>query len=290
MANTPTLDEKKLAALIKKAKSTYKPEDPMAMKPVVQMVTAFFMWEASTKLAEKALDAMFDAFTDINEIRVTRDFEIVEAVGEKFPLIEERVIRFKQAMNTVFEREHGMEIKSIASAGKKDQKAYLDTIPGLPPYVGAQVLLLSFGGHAMPVDDRLVALLVKEGVLSEPAAPEVVEALLLRSIRASDAVSAHIALQALSDDKGQTQPVSERTHPLNRRIVRQSRPSTEVAEEEPAKTKRSTKKTTTKKSTTKKSTTKKSTTKKSTTKKSTTKTAAKTSKSKTTKKKTTKKK
>ncbi|MEX0743980.1 MAG: hypothetical protein WD118_00145, partial [Phycisphaeraceae bacterium] len=77
---------------------------------------------------------------------------------------------------------------------------YLDTLPGITPYVAARVMLLSFGGHAMPVDRKLVVMLGDEGIFEHDAPADHVESWLQRHIKADEAVSAHLLFQAWADD------------------------------------------------------------------------------------------
>ena len=105
----------------------------------------------------------------------------------------------REALQEVFVREYAVAMKSIESKGKKEQRAYLDSMPGMVPYVAASVTLVSFGGHALPVDDKLVALLANEGVCEPDATPAEVESFLLRQVKAGDTLDAHLALQAWSD-------------------------------------------------------------------------------------------
>lgn len=190
---------KKLPTLLKKLKSKHKVETPAPRDPTMQLITAFFQWRATTELAEEALDHIFASVVDVNEMRVTPDLELIRLVGEDYPLIAERVRRMREALDTVFGREHCLDMRSIAPQGKKEQKLYLETIPAMPPYVVSSVALLAFGIHAMPVDEPLVELLESEQVIDPGMKPADVETLLLRSIKASDAADTHVVFQAAVD-------------------------------------------------------------------------------------------
>lgn len=190
---------KKLPPLLKQLKAKHKVEPPALRDPTMQLITAFFQWRATTAEAEEALDHIFTAVVDINELRVTPDAELIRLIGEDYPFAAERVRRLRDAMQTVFVREHTLEMQSLVSQGKKEQKLYLETIPGLPSYVQSSVALLGFGIHAMPVDENLIELLEKEGVIDAGMQPADVENLLLRSIKASDAAEAHLLFQSWVD-------------------------------------------------------------------------------------------
>lgn len=191
---------KKLPVLLKKLKGQYKPETPVPRDGTMQIITAFFQWEASTPLAEEALDHLFTNMIDVNELRVTPDAEIIRIVGDDYPIIAERVRRMRDVLNNVFMREHTLDMRNVAAQGKKEQKAYLETLPAIPSYVVSSVALLAFGIHAIPVDRQLTELLEAEGVIDPGMAPGDVESLLLRHVKASDAADTHMLFQAWADE------------------------------------------------------------------------------------------
>ena len=163
---------------------------------------------STTPAAEEALDRIFTEMVDVNELRVTPDAETIRIVGDDYPLIAERVRRMREVLNMVFAREHTLNLGSVASQGKKEQKIYLETLPAIPAYVMSSVALLAFGIHAMPVDCQLIELLEQEGVIDAGLSVADCESLLLRNVKASDASETHLLLQAWVDDanKGKRKP------------------------------------------------------------------------------------
>jgi endonuclease III len=162
-------------------------------------VFGLLQWEATYKQAETAYRKLMEAFVDINEIRVSHDREIVSVIGRNYPQIEQRVARLQEALNDLFVREYAVAMHSLVGKTKKEQRAYLDSLPGLPPYVVAQVMLLSFDGHALPVDPKLVSLLAKKEILAADTPPAQAESELLKHVKAPDAVHVHQLLQAWAD-------------------------------------------------------------------------------------------
>lgn len=193
-------EAKQLAALLKRLSSKYKPETPPACDPVMQMVVGFMQWNTTHEQADQAVDRLMAEVVDVNDLRVSLEYELLASLGEDYPQSHERVARMREALNEIYVREHAMEMRSIASKGKKDQRHYLDTLPGMTPYVAALVMLLSFGGHAVAVDEKLAAMLAEEGVLEAGTTPEEAEAKLQRMIKADDSVETHLLLQAWADD------------------------------------------------------------------------------------------
>lgn len=190
---------KKFTALLKKAVAAHRGEDPPPRDPVAQLVVGFLQWRSTRRAAEDAFVALMGELIDINDMRASHAHELVGLIGEDYPDATERIIRLKQALHGVYLREHDVQMHSIDGKGKKEQRAYLDSLYGMTPFAAAQVTLLSFGGHALPVDEKLVMLLEREGALTENLDAAAAESFLLRQIKAGDALEAHLALQAWAD-------------------------------------------------------------------------------------------
>jgi len=199
---------KAITSLVKKLVTRFKPEEPPVTDPIVQVVLSFLNWNTSTRKAEDAYGKLMEEFVDINELRVSSIDQIVTIIGEDYPEARPRIARMREALHEIFLREHALSTATLAALNKKDQRAYLDTLPGMTPYVAAQVMLLSFNGYAMPVDEKLVLLLEREGCVDEGMSPAEVEAALLKQIKAAEALQAHLALQAWSDVSRITPPAT----------------------------------------------------------------------------------
>lgn len=201
MAKQDPATAKKFASLLKKARSAFKGEDPPPRDPVAQLIVSFLQWNSTRHKAENAFTALMAEMLDVNDLRVSHPHELVEIIGDDYPDAGNRMIRLRESLHEVYKREHDIHMHSVAGKGKKEQRAYLDTLPGIAPYIAAQVTLLSFGGHAMPIDDKLCALLIAEECLAEGTDPVEAESYLTRQIKAGDALEAHLALQAWADKR-----------------------------------------------------------------------------------------
>ncbi len=201
--STPVKQEstssKNWSSLLRKLNATYQPEDPPSRDPVMQLVIGFLQWESTRRQAEDALARLMAVMVDHNELRVSYESEIIQIVGRQYPRVEERIARLREVLNEIYIREYDVSLKAIDARMKKDQKVYLESLPGMLPYVSSQVMLLCYGGHAMPVDDKLAALLAREEVVGSDTPVEQVENTILRLVRAGDAKPAHLLLQAWSD-------------------------------------------------------------------------------------------
>ncbi|QDU71218.1 hypothetical protein [Mucisphaera calidilacus] len=193
------IDTKALQALLKKVKPKKACEPFDALAPVTQLVVSLLHWRATQAESDAAFDRIMEEMVDINDLRVSSEAQIVELIGDHYPCVAERTARIKEALNELFRREHAVAMTSVESAGKKEQRQYLETLPGVPPFVISRVMLLSFGGHAFPIDERILTLMTKAGVFTEDITPAEAEALLLRQIKAADTLEAYTNIQVAAD-------------------------------------------------------------------------------------------
>tara|TARA_Y100001954_G_C15800321_1_gene599732 strand:+ start:359 stop:1195 length:837 start_codon:yes stop_codon:yes gene_type:complete len=191
---------KKFTTLIKKICKAYKHEEVIQLEPTTQIIISYLEWNATNALALEAHDQIMQAMVDNNDIRVSLPDEIVSLIGEDYPLAHERACRMHETLNELFNREHGIVITSLKGKNKKQIKTYLETLPGVTPYVVAQNLLLSFGGHAVPVDEHMLALLKDEMVVHPDCTLAEAESFCERHIKAVDALESHLAMRAWADE------------------------------------------------------------------------------------------
>ncbi len=197
MANLTDAQAKKFASLIKK--HAVEEDDLPKRDPIDQLVVAFLQWNATAAQADAAHERIMSQMVDANEVRVAYLHELLELVGEDYPQVHERLTRMDGAMQEIYIREYHWRPESIKDQAKKDQRAYLDSLPGTPSYIPASIMLLCFGAHALPVDDKLCEMLKAEKVLPEDATPAEAEPNLLRTLKAGEARGAHLAMQAWAD-------------------------------------------------------------------------------------------
>lgn len=176
------------------------PEPPdFAHEPLEQFIFSFLLWETTTSKATLARKRLAAAFVDCNDLRVAMPSEVVEALGPRYPRAEERALRLRAALNDLFRREDRVSLAHLLDAPKRDARQYLDSLDGAPQYVAARVALIGLGAHALPLDERLHALLERESAFEESLSLEDAAASLERRIRAADSLEAHLLLQAWSD-------------------------------------------------------------------------------------------
>lgn len=202
---------KKWTTLLKRLRGKYDgaTASPLALEPgdsfdglVHEVIYSLMLWEASSGQARSAMRRLREQLSDCNELRVCMPDDVVGILGEKYPLGHERALRLRSSLNDVFHRTHALSLQHVTAMAKRDAKAYLDSLEGLPVFASHRVALVHGLGHAMPVDERLRNLLADEGVTEAQTPPEHVASWLEKHVSAEEALSVYAVLQAWSDDQG----------------------------------------------------------------------------------------
>lgn len=215
---TTTIDHgRALGALLRRLKSKYRPSPPTERSPLEELVYSFLLFDAPSNKADAAYRRLMHHVVDVNELRVCRPDEVSSVLGKLYPLAEERAQRLQATLHEVFLREFAVSLDRCAGLNKREARAYLDTLDGMHPFVSARVMLLSLGGHAVPVDQRLLDRLIAGGIVEADYDCQRVGGVLERHVKADEARQAHLLLLAWCDD-----PASE---PAKVRSVRPGAPA-----------------------------------------------------------------
>ncbi len=156
--------------------------------PVVhELVRSFLMDGAPRAGVGPALERLRASVVDYNELRVGLAEESAAALPSRYPSAFERCKRIRAALHEVFRRENGMNLAHLRDEPKRSARAYLDSLPGITPFVAARVALLSCESHAFPLDPVLLGVLERAGVVEPGLGLQTVSGRLERAIRAGEA-------------------------------------------------------------------------------------------------------
>lgn len=161
-----------------------------------ELVYSSLLWEASHVRATKAIGAIQEAFVDYNELRVCYPEEVVDVIGAKYPRAEERTTRLRAALDRIFAQENRTSLARLRELPKRDARAVLGSLPGVPGFVAARVALLALGAHAFPVDDRVAGVLTDAGAADEGVGADEIAGQMERAVRAGEAMPAYLLIEA----------------------------------------------------------------------------------------------
>jgi hypothetical protein len=172
-----------------------------ALQALVRGAMSFDVPEAKV---DEVMGHIQREFVDLNELRVATDLEIQELLGARYPQIEKRVAMITQALNTIFEREHTMNLNRMKEISRRDARQFLRELPEIHPFVEAYVTLYAFDGAAVPLDDTMLACLREEGVVDDGTTLEDAQKFVEHHLKAEECFDFYIALRtsAVTDEAG----------------------------------------------------------------------------------------
>jgi len=138
---------------------------------------------------------------DYNDLRVSRPTDIAAFLGPRYPQVEERAARLRDTLQAIYVREHATSLEPLQGRPGKELRNYLESLPGITPYVTAYTLLWGFKQPAMPVDERLVELLKPLDIAEDGSTCDTVASFLERSVKHEDIREAHLKLQNWADQQ-----------------------------------------------------------------------------------------
>jgi endonuclease III len=177
-----------------------KPEPLEPLDPLRALVQGAMSYDVPDNKATDAMKAINREFVDLNELRVATDLEIQELLGQRYPQIEKRVAMITQSLNNIFEREHTLSLDRLKTISKKDARQFLRELPEIHPFVEAYVMLYSFEGHALPLDEEMLTVLRDEEIVEEGMSLEDAQKFIEHNIKADESYDVYMCLRRVSYD------------------------------------------------------------------------------------------
>jgi endonuclease-3 len=145
------------------------PPEP-ARRPVLEEVLYAIVREGvPTAQADAAFGRMKTNFFDWNEVRVSTVQEVADVLAG-LPAAGDRAERIIDFLQEHFERTYSFDLDDLEKKGLKQAAKQLARYKdkGVTDFVLAWVTQRSLGGHAVPLDDATVRVLVRLGVIEQP--------------------------------------------------------------------------------------------------------------------------
>jgi endonuclease III len=198
-----TKHAEELKSLCRKLIKEHKPGERAAQEPLWALVRGAMSYDVADERVEQAIKVIEKEFVDLNELRVATELEVQDLLGMRYPGIEERVKRITAALNAIFEKEHTLSLNRLKDVSRRDARQFLRDLPEMHPFVEAYVMLYSFDGHAVPIDDGMLAYLAEEEIVEEGTNLEEAQKFVEHHIKAEECHSFFTALRAaVTEGKG----------------------------------------------------------------------------------------
>ena len=169
------------------------PTDPLAV-----LLSNYLLWESTPALASDALERIARVVVDVNDLRVMLESEVIETIGERYPFVGERAQRLRATLNDIFRRQHRTSLDHLRNASRKDQRAYLEGLAEIPPFVSGRTLLVAFELPAAIADDTTVEILHQNGAVEPTASTADVVAWMTKTHRQEELPKVHHALSQMA--------------------------------------------------------------------------------------------
>ncbi len=182
------------------------PTIPEPDDPLRRLAIAILGVGCGEEEARRALDRALSVLVDWNELRVSSAHEVNQATGNSIPHGPQRCQQLIHALQAIYEREHRVSLDRLGSLGRREARQYLAKLKGVDEYAAASVILWSFGGHAIPVNDRLMHALRHAELIHPEATRAEVQAFLERHVSANDAKQFCLIMRSFHPPKRSSAP------------------------------------------------------------------------------------
>jgi len=163
---------------------------------LVYAIVSENMSRAATDVAIKRFD---DYFIDLNDLRVSREEEIIEVLGEDTPATRDIALRLIRAFRAIFNEYNKVSLESLKKIGKRPAKQALERIDGTSRFVVNYCMLTSLQGHAIPLTQQMIEYLRDNELVHPEADEQEIEGFLAKRISAANAYEFYALLRREGD-------------------------------------------------------------------------------------------
>jgi hypothetical protein len=192
-----------LKSLSRKLIKGHKADERPKVEPLWALVRGAMSFDVPDSKVDDAIKAIEREFVDLNELRVATELEVQEMLGTRYPGIEKRVFLITQALNGIFEKEHTLSLDRLKEVSRRDARQFLRDLPEMHPFIEAYVMLMSFDGHAFPLDQGMLEFLLEEEILEDGTGLEDAQKFVEHHLKAEDMYPLFVAMRAaVTEGKG----------------------------------------------------------------------------------------
>jgi endonuclease-3 len=146
--------------------STKRAADPAVKEgsPVLEHLLYAVCREGATRAqADKAFATLRERFFDWNEVRVSAEREVEDALAAA-PNSEVRAFRLITILKEIFETTYSFDLELLIKKGAKQAQKHLERL-GASPFVVAYTVQRGLDSHSLPLDDDTRRTLVRLEIL-----------------------------------------------------------------------------------------------------------------------------
>jgi hypothetical protein len=130
------------------------------------LIYACCLEDAGYDVADEAFHRMQECFVDWNEVRVTTVTELVEHLVN-LPDPAAAAVRVKKNLQSIFETRYSFDIEDLVKMNQGKAVAELEKLSGISKFVLNYVTQNALGGHAIPISDSIIKVLLATDIVSD---------------------------------------------------------------------------------------------------------------------------
>lgn len=154
------------------------------------------MSEAATKAAIKKFT---DYFIDLNDLRISRDEEIIELLGQDTSVTRQIASTLTKTLMAIFNEYHTVSLKELRKVGKRPAKQVLQRLDSVSHFMVNYCMLTAMQGHAIPLTKQMIEYLRNNELVDPEADEQQIEGFLTRQISAGNAYEFYALLRHESE-------------------------------------------------------------------------------------------
>jgi hypothetical protein len=151
------------------------------------MIYAIVSEQITESAACAAIKKLTKHFVDWNDLRVSRDEEIVDVLGKDTAENQRIAEALTLSLNTIFNKYDVISLDSLKEGGKRLAKALLEKLLPSSRFVVNYTVLTALDGHVVPLTPKMLEYLKSNELVQPDATIEEIEGFLERQISASQA-------------------------------------------------------------------------------------------------------
>lgn len=160
----------RIQLLHKVAKKYYKPVNPAEGRSVLEtLLYACCLEDARYESADEAFHRLQGSYFDWNEVRVTTVTELSEVL-HNLPEPAAAAMRVKRNLQSIFETRYSFDVEDMVKMNQGKAIQELEKLGGISKFVLAYTIQNSLGGHAIPISQSIMDILIATGIVSDAEA------------------------------------------------------------------------------------------------------------------------
>lgn len=136
--------------------------------------------------AKTIMKQMLDHFVDWNDLRVSREEEVVEFLGKNSDEAKKIADNLTAALQKVFEKFDSITLEPVIVNGKRQAKQDLEEFGVLSPFVINFVMLTIMDAHCLPMTSKMIEYVKENGLVHPDADDTDINSFIERKVPASD--------------------------------------------------------------------------------------------------------